>query len=174
MRTYGWVVGVAAAAGFAAGCNNQPAATPYAESEANAHDEHDHAHEHGPHGGHVVELADDHSTHGEFVVDEAGKVAKFYVLGGDLKTPVEATAVTMHAETAEGGENEVAFTPVGGGEKASEFTAPLDQFPTADVEKMHGHFHVTVAGKELNGDLSHDHDHEDGHDHEEHAEPAMK
>ena len=51
-------------------------------------------------GGHVVELSDDHTVHGEFIVDSEAKVARFYILGEDLKTPVEATAVTMHAEGA--------------------------------------------------------------------------
>ena len=171
MRSFGWVLGVAAAAGFAAGCNSQQGGTPYAQSAGGTHEEHgEHEHEHGPHGGHVVELSEDHKTHGEFAIDEAGKVAKFYVLGEDLKTPVEATAVNFHAETADGGEKEVAFTPVGGGDKGSEFTAPIDQLPSADIEQLKGHFHVTVAGQELSGDLTHDH----GHEHGEHAEPAAK
>lgn len=173
MRMYGWVFGLVVLAGYVVGCNSEQGATPFEEAEkAEAgHDEHEHHHE-GAHGGHVVELGDDHKVHGEIVIDEAAKVAKFFVTGEDLKTPVEATAVTMHAEGDNGEEKEIAFVPAGGGEKGSEFTVALDQLPTTDVEQLHGHFHVTVDGNEMAGDLAHDHDHahEHDHEHEEHAE----
>ena len=113
-------------------------------------------------------LSEDHSVHGEFVVDAEAKLARFYVLGEDLKTPVEATAVTMHAEGENGEEKEVTFEPAGG-EKAGEFTVALDQLPSSDIEQLFGHFHVTVNGEELHGDLAHDHDHAHEHEHE-HAE----
>ena len=174
MRTYAWILGFAALSGFVAGCNGQQAGTPYADAEQGvAADEEgqDHHHE-GPHGGHVVELAEDHSIHGEFVVDSAANVARFYVLGADLKSTIEATEVVFHAETADGGEAEVKMTPAGGGEKGSEFTAPLDGLPSKDIEQLHGHFHVTVEGKELAGDLTHDHDHDHDHAHEEPAKPT--
>jgi hypothetical protein len=172
MRMYGWVFGLVVAAGYVVGCSSQQGGTPYSEAEQApaAHDEHEHHHE-GPHGGHVVELGEDHSVHGEFVIDTEGKVARFYLLGEDLKTPVEATAVSMHAEGQNGEEQEVTFEAAGGGEKASEFTVPLDQLPSSDIEQIHGHFHVSAAdGKELSGDLAHDHDHE--HEHEGEEAPA--
>lgn len=170
MRMYGWVFGLAVTAGYVVGCNSQQGGTPYGEAEQApaSHDEHEH-HE-GTHGGHVVELSKDHTVHGEFVVDAEGKVARFYVTGEDLKTPVEATAVAMHVEGDNGEEQTVEFEPAGGGDKGSEFTAELDKLPTSDVEQLHGHFHVTVDGKELSGDLAHDHDHEG----EEHAEGGEK
>ena len=173
MRMYGWVFGLAVTAGYVVGCNSQQDATPYGEAEQAeaSHDEHEHHHE-GTHGGHVVELSDDHSVHGEFVVDAEAKVARFYVTGEDLKTPVEATAVTMHAEGENGEEAEIAFEPATP-EKASEFTVALDQLPSSDIEQLHGHFHVTVNGEELAGDLAHDHGHEHEHEHAEgeaHAE----
>lgn len=179
MRIYGWVFGLVVIAGYVVGCSSEQGGTPYGEAEqAPAAEEHEHHHE-GPNGGHVVELSDDHTVHGEFIVDSEAKVARFYILGEDLKTPVEATAVTMHAEGGEGEEAELTFEPAGGGEKASEFTLALDQLPSSDIEQLFGHFHVTVDGKELAGDLTHDHDHDHGHDHaegehahegEEHAE----
>ncbi len=171
MRMYGWVFGLVVTAGYVVGCNSEQGATPYAEAEKAeaAHDEHEHHHE-GAHGGHVIELSDDHKVHGEFVIDAAAKVGRFYVTGEDLKTPVEATAVMIHTEGDGGEEMEVPLEAVGGGEKASEFTIALDKLPSSDIEQLHGHFHVTVGGEELSGDLSHDHDH--AHEHEEHAEPA--
>ena len=168
MRMYGWVFGLAVTAGYVVGCNNQQATTPYADAEVAPadHDEHEHHHE-GPHGGHIVELAGDHSVHGEFVLDTEGKVARLYLYGEDLKTPVQATAVTFHAEGDNGEEQEVTMEPAGGAESASEFTASIDQLPSGDIEQLFGHFHVTVDGKELSGDLAHDHDHDhEGHSHE--------
>lgn len=165
MRMYGWVFGLVVTAGYVVGCNNQQATTPYADAEQAPADHDDHHHHEGPHGGHVIELTDDHSVHGEFVVDAEGKVARLYLLGEDLKTPVEATAVTFHAESETGEEVEVAMQPTGGTGSASEFTAALDQLPSSDIEQLFGHFHVTVGDKELSGDLAHDHDHE-GHSHE--------
>jgi hypothetical protein len=162
MRMHAWAILLAVTAAYLSGCNRQQAETPYGQAEM-APVDHDHHHHEGPHGGHVVELTDDHSVHGEFVIDTTANVARFYVLGEDLQTPVEATAVTMHVEGQDGEEVELAFQPVGGGESASEFTIPLDQLPTHDIEQLHAHFHVTVEGEELHGDLSHDHDHH--HDH---------
>lgn len=172
MRMYVWVFGLAVTAGYVVGCSNQEATTPYSEADeaAAGHDEHEHHHE-GPHGGHIVELATDHSVHGEFIVDSEGQVAKFFLYGEDLKTPVEASAVTFHAEGENGEEVEVAMQPAGGGEKASEFTAPLAELPSSDIEQLFGHFHVTVDGEEIGGSLEHDHDHDHEHEHE-HAEHA--
>jgi hypothetical protein len=169
MRMYGWVFGLVVAAGYVVGCNSQQGATPYNEAgKAPATDDHEHEHHEGPHGGHVVEFGDDHKVHGEFVIDNEAKVARLYLLGEDLKTPVEATSVEMHEDGANGEEVEIPFEPAGGGDKASEFTAPLDKLPSSDVEQLHGHFHATVNGQELAGDLSHDHEH--GHEHAESGE----
>jgi hypothetical protein len=161
---YGWVFGLAVTAGYVVGCNSQQATTPYADAESAPADHDEHEHEEGPHGGHIVEFGGDHSVHGEFVLDGEGKVAHLYLYGEDLKTPVEATAVTFHAEGDKGEEQEVAMEPAGKAEKASEFTAPLDQLPSQDVEQLFGHFHITVDGKALTGDLSHGHE---GHSHDE-------
>lgn len=171
MRMHVWVFGLAVTAGYVVGCNNQEATTPYSEAEdaAAGHDEHEHHHE-GPHGGHVIELSDDHSVHGEFVVDNEAKVARLYLLGEDLKTPVKGTAVTFHAEGESGEEVEIAMQPAGEAESASEFTAPLTELPSSDIEQLFGHFHVTIDGKEVEGSLEHDHDHAHEHEHEEHAE----
>lgn len=172
MRISGWLFGLVVIAGYVVGCGSEQGGTPYGEAEqAPPAEEHEHHHE-GPHGGHVVELDDDHSVHGEFVIDTEGKVARFYLLGEDLETPVEGTAVVLHSEGGEGEEAEIVFEPAGGGEKASEFTVALEQLPSSDAEQIFGHFHVTADGKELSGDLAHDHDHAHEHEHgegEEHA-----
>lgn len=168
MRMHVWVFGLAVTAGYVVGCNNQQATTPYADAEKAPADHDEHAHHEGPHGGHIVELGGDHSVHGEFVVDADAKLARLYLFGEDLKTPVEATSVVFHAEGEQGEEQEVTMEAAGGAEKASEFTAALDQLPSSDIEQLSGHLHVTVDGKELAGDLTHDHDHEHEHG-EEHS-----
>ena len=167
MRKYGWLAASALLVGALIGCNQEGDAVPYADADQApaGHEEHVHAHE-GPHGGHVVELTEDHSVHGEFVIDEEAKLARFYLLGEDLETPIEGTAVSMHA-TTEAGEAEVTFEPAGGAESASEFTLPLDQLPSTDIEALEGHFHVTADGQELSGDLAHDHGHDHDHEHAE-------
>ena len=100
MRIYGWVFGLVVVAGYVVGCSSEQGGTPYGEADqAPAAEEHEHHHE-GPNGGHVVELSDDHSVHGEFVIDTTAKVARFYLLGEDLKTPVEGTAVTNFFTTS--------------------------------------------------------------------------
>ena len=175
MRTYAWILSFAALTGFMAGCNTGTDGKPYSETEKNAaDDEHagEHAHEHGAHGGHVIELANDHSVHGEFVIDDAARIARFYLTGPDLKTPVEASSVMFHPDGVEGAKatSEIALTSVGGKAMASEFEISVDSLPSPDIEKLAGHFHAKVGDKELTGNLTHDHDHD--HDHEMAPAPA--
>lgn len=167
MRIYGWLFALVVAAGYVVGCSSEQGGTPYGEADqAPPSEEHHHHHHEGPHGGHVVELSDDHSVHGEFVIDTEGNVARFYVLGEDLETPVEATSVVLHSEGGEGEEIEIVFEAAGEGEANNEFTVALDQLPSSNAEQIFGHFHVTVDGQDLSGDLNHDHDHDHSHDHD--------
>ncbi len=139
-------------------------------TDTHGHD-HDHHHE-GPHGGHVIELTADHSFHGELTFAAEGRKITVYILGGDLETavPVDLDAVELHLEVADGeAELKLTAAPQAGDPegKASVFVAEGDAVPASidDIEKIHGHLHVTIDGKALSGDIVHDHDHDD-HDHD--------
>lgn len=160
------------------GCPAQEDGVKYSDAEANTdthgHD-HDHGHHDGPHGGHVIELTDDHTVHAELTFDKAGPKITVYILGEDVETPLPVAIDAVHLDLEGDGDEEieVALTPAPlEGEAdgtSSVFVAEGDQVPAGidDIEKIHGHLHVTVDGNELEGDIEHDHDH-DEHDHEGH------
>jgi hypothetical protein len=136
----------------------------------------EHAHEHGPHGGHIIELGEE-EYHAEVVVDEARKLT-VYLLGPDAATaaPIAAesiafelgdldapTVLTLNAVPLEG-------EPEG---QSSRFEAAADALPESvhDIEELHGAVVVDVGGLSYVGALSHDHDHGHDHDHDHgHAE----
>ncbi len=141
-----------------------------------------HSHEHGPHDGHVLELASDHSVHGELCLDEGGKSMTFYVLGSDLKTPLPAESIKFEVDTDDD-EVELASTanPLEGEEegKCSRFTVDSSSLgELKDLESVHAHVHVMIDGKEFEGALEHNHGHGDeghGHDdHDDHGEHGHK
>lgn len=142
----------------------------YGDAEEN-HD-HDHHHE-GPHGGHVIELTEDHSAHLEVTMGE-DRTITIYVLADDVETaiPVAVGDVIFELEGEDDSEIELELTPMpveGEPEGTSSvFVVKADKVPEeiTDIEKLHGHIHITIDGKEYEGELEHDHDHE-GHDHEE-------
>lgn len=137
---------------------------------------HDHEHEAGPHGGHIVELTDDHSVHLEVTLDPSDRKVTLFLLGGDLETPlpVKVDEIEFELDQEDGNEVELVLTPQpleGEAEgMASVFIAAGDKIPATvtDIEKLHGHVHVTVNGKELTGGLEHDHD-EDAHEDDDHG-----
>lgn len=138
-----------------------------------SHGGHSHAHEEGPHHGHILELASDHSVHGELCLDEGGKSLTFYVLGGDLKTPKLAESIEFEVEDGDD-ETELTSTanPLEGEEdgKCSRFTIDSSSLgEMKDLESLHAHVHVIIDGQEYEGALEHDHEHghEDGHDHDD-------
>ncbi len=149
-----------------------------AESDG-SHGGHSHAHEEGPHGGKIVELASDHSVHGEVCLDEGGKSLTFYILGGDLKTPKLAESIEFEVDE-DGDEKELPSTPkpLEGEEdgKCSCFTVDSSSLgEMKDLEHLHAHVHVIIEGQEYKGAVA-DHEHDDhaahgeeGHeDHDEH------
>ncbi|MFK7821866.1 MAG: hypothetical protein AB8G99_24420 [Planctomycetaceae bacterium] len=148
--------------------------TPYedaAESDG-SHGGHSHAHEEGPHGGKILELADDHSVHGELCLNEDGKSMTFYVLGGDLKTPKPAESIKFEIEE-EADEKVLPSTPspLEGEEdgKCSRFTIDASSLGSLDLDHMEAHVHVMIDGTEFEGGLEHDHDHGDHGDHDGHG-----
>lgn len=143
------------------------------QNEDHGHD-HDHGHHEGPHGGHIIELTDDHSAHLEVTMG-GDRTITLYVLGADLETPLPVAVGDILFELeGEGDEElELELTPMpADGEAegtASVFVVKAESVPEAidDLEKLHGHVHITIDGKEYEGELEHDHGHE-GHDHDEH------
>lgn len=159
-------VGLALVATVFIGCGDGESSTyqsyeKAAESDG-SHGGHSHAHEAGPHGGHIIELASDHSVHGEVCLDEGGKSLTFYVLGGDLKTPKVAESIEFEVEEGDE-EKELPSTPKpldgeeGGASCFSIDSSSLGELK--DLEHLHAHVHVIIGGQEYEGAVSHDHAH---------------
>ena len=132
----------------------------------------------GPHGGSILELTADHSVHGELVLENPDDPARgtFYLLGGDLKTPVVATSVQMALADPEGEADDVLLdlVPSGGdGQESAEWTFERSRLPgDGVVEGMEGDLTVLIDGQQYETafaagpDDHEEHDHE-GHDHGE-------
>ncbi len=143
----------------------------YKQADKTAASGHGHEHaEHGPHGGHLIELGD-HEYHGEVVFDAKDKKVTVYLLGHELDKaqPIADKEITLNLM-------------IDG--KASPFVlkaAPLEGEPEGkssrfelagdltvaehikDEEDLKGNLSVTIDGKPYSGDIEHDHDHD--HDH---------
>ncbi len=139
-----------------------------------SHGGHSHAHEEGPHGGKIIELATDHSYHGELCKSDDGKSLMFFVLGSDLKTPVPADSIEFEVDK-DGEEAELPSTakPLDGEAegKSSVYSIDISSLGDVDLDHFAAHVHVMVDGKELEGGLAHDHDHgheDHGDDHDDH------
>ncbi|MEX0726595.1 MAG: hypothetical protein WEB58_20630 [Planctomycetaceae bacterium] len=136
-----------------------------------AHDhDHDHGHGHGPHEGHLLELGE-HEYHAEVVFDGASRNLTVYILGADAKSPLPIANDAVVFELEEGeDELELAITAVpleGEPEgKSSRFEVAGDAVPERikSEEDLEGHLHITIEGKEFEGELHHDGDHEHGHE----------
>ena len=154
-----------------AGCGSEEG-TAYTDSEVGAGDADAvaevHHHDDGPHDGHVIEFAGDHSVHGELVV--AGGTATLYMYGSDFDTPLDAEKVVFEMDDeSEGGMTSLDFTGSGiadpaDAEPSAEWQLTDAAVPAGGVEEMEGTFYVTIDDEVYEGRLEHgDHDHE-GHD----------
>jgi hypothetical protein len=128
-------------------------------------------HAHGPHDGHVVELGGD-DYHAEVTYDAAGRTLTVYLLQSDLKTPLGTEATTLSVrltidEKKEAFELTAAETGKTAEGLATEFKQTGSQLPESikDAEGLIGEVVVTIGGKQLRGDITHDHGHDHGHDH---------
>ena len=157
------------------GCESDDGQVYDAADPMNHDDEHVHAEaahaEFGPHGGRIIELTKDHSLHGELVMDADDPArGRFYLLGGDLKTPVTADRVALFLDDPETGEEtniEAAEVGGDGNEDTGEWSFRLDLVPGDDAE-VAGEVKVVVDGQEYEGAFGPaDHDHA-GHDHAGH------
>ena len=137
-----------------------------------------HHHEHGPNGGHVIELGDDEMYHAELVFDNESRKTTMYSLDGEVKSPVpiDATDIELHLE-GDSDEHELMLMAVplksDGEGKSSRFELAGDKLPESikNEEDIKGHLHVKIGDAMRNGDIEHDHDHgKEGHKHEDEKE----
>lgn len=110
---------------------------------------HDHDHHHGPHDGEIAEVGDDADTHLEIVHDEKAGKLTVYVLGKDMKTPVNlAEAPKLNLKSKKGN-------------KQLEMTGKDSKWEATDdllKEEPDGRVQVKLAdGKKYNVKLEHHH-----------------
>ena len=165
-------LGVAASLGFAGCTPTEPAARPFTDKDNVTNTAPpEHAHVHGPNGGHIVELGEE-EFHAEvamdkdrkltvYLLDEAVKAAK-PVENGTMRivTKVDAKDVTLDLVAA----------PLDGEKdgKCSRFELAADKVPGAimDIEGLTGDLSLKVGDKTLKTSLTEEHDHgHEGHAH---------
>jgi hypothetical protein len=132
-------------------------------------DPQDHAHAHGPHEGHIVELGGE-DYHAEVTFDPATRKLEVYLLQSDVKTALPTEAESVSARLDIGGEKQefklsaakLAEDPEG---KASHFVLTEGALPDSvkDAEGLHGEIVVTIGGAQYRGNITHDHDHDHAH-----------
>lgn len=129
-------------------------------------EEHDHHHEEGPHGGHILEFGDYHAE-----IAFADGVVSLYPLSDDIKTavPLEGTTVVLNLVVGE----ETKEIPLGADPQegdaegaASKFSSAAGSLPDSvkDIEDIVGSVVVTKGDDKLTAKIEHDHDHHH-HDH---------
>jgi hypothetical protein len=134
---------------------------------------HEHHHEHGPHGGHIIELGEE-EYHAEVAVSGAkSKTLHVYLLGPDGKKPqtTDQKEVTLNLTVEKKPvQLKLAAAPLKGepeGQSSHFEAAVSDEIGphVRDIEALKGRLVATIGGKQYTADLAHDHDHDD-HDHE--------
>lgn len=163
------------------GCNQSKDEYLPVEEGVEVVEEHAHAHEAGPHGGHLIELGD-HDFHAELVFDKETKKITVYVLEHE---PEETHAIDSKELALNLMIDEqpaqfllLAVSQEGDPEgKSSRFELAGDEQITEhihDEEDLHGRVNVKIDGKDYSGEIAHDHGHddedhahEDDHDHED-------
>lgn len=127
------------------------------------------AHEHGPNGGHILELGQE-EYHAEVAIDPTSRKLSVYLLDEHVKgnKPVENGTVTIEAMVdGKATALELTAAPQDGETdgKASRFELAGDKLPgaIADIEGLTGKLTLKVGEKSLTAEIGHDHDH--GHAH---------
>jgi hypothetical protein len=142
-----------AAAAFAA-CGKEPApsGSPAGKTGGTPVDApHD---DHGPrHGGHILEVGDEHAAHLEIVHDAATGTLTAYVYDGDMKPiAVEAPVINL----TKGG-TQVAMTPLSGaGPKADAWKA-VD--PALQADPLDGRMRLKIGDRTYQPMLEDEHGH---------------
>lgn len=165
-----------------AGCNPPPPKpvtgnTPVSQGHDHGNDHHHD--EHGPNGGHIIELG---PHHGEVAMAPTREIS-VYILGGDAKTatPLEGATVQVVVKVEDKDVTlDAKATPKEGetAEKCSRFVVAADAVPASikDIEDVVGKVDLKVKDTTISGKIEHDHGHDHDHDHADHKDekPAAK
>ncbi len=156
------LMGLCLAFPWLSGCGGSQPVRTFSSQDDVEHAE-EHAHDHGPHGGHVVELGGE-DYHAEVVFDAATRKLTVYLLGADLKTPLPVEAENLAARLKIGEQTQeflLAAAPQEGeeGGKSSRFTQAEGSLPESiqDAEDLHGEVVVSFGGTQYRGEITHDH-----------------
>lgn len=171
----GWM-GVVGILWIASGCNGGGEGYEEVEHAPVVEEDADHHHdEHGPHGGHLIELGN-HEYHAEIVFDAETKKITVYILGAEPDEPYaiaqsEVTFNLMYDETSE--QLKLAAAPQEGDAEGKSSRFELADHPTVaehveDEEDLEGRLSVVIDDTPYSGAIVHDHDHEHEHGEEDH------
>ena len=126
-----------------------------------------HAHELGPHKGHLIELGNE-EYHGELVHDEKSGTVTVYILDstGKNAVPIEGKDVTINVKHGKEAEQfKLASSPDQGDPqgKSSRFVSKDKHLlEDLDAEDTQATLVVQIEGKQYRGKIAHDHaDHKD-------------
>ncbi len=125
-----------------------------------------HEHEHGPHGGHLVELGEE-EYHAEVAFDPKTAKITIYILDSTAKNPAPTDSKEITLKLALDGKTE-AFA-VGAAPQSGDPPGKSSRFELAghagikshikDEEDLKGSVNATIAGKSFSGEIKHEHSH---------------
>jgi hypothetical protein len=125
-----------------------------------------HEHEHGPHGGHLVELGEE-QYHAEVVFDAKAAKITIYILDGTAKNPSPTEAKEITLKLAIGGKPESFSVPAA--PQTGDPQGKSSRFELAgnagikshikDEEDLKGSVTATLGGKSFTGEIKHEHEH---------------
>ena len=137
------------------------------------HGDHDQEHAHateGPHGGSIIELGTE-EFHAELVHDDEAGSVMIYFLDSTAKqvAPIDAGEVSINLRHDGNAEQfKLAASPTEGDPqgKSSRFvSAEKELAEDLDRSDARGQLVATISGKQYRGNIEHDHDHGEEHQH---------
>lgn len=144
-----------------AGCTAEK--TDTAQQANGPNHEHDHSHESGPHGGHLIELGDE-QYHLEWNHDDEAHALTFYVLDGAAKNEVKIPAENLQINVSVGEDTKSFDVPAvrADGEDTTALfeTDDEDLFALIEDESVKATIDAQIDGKPFQGTIEHHH-----HDH---------
>jgi hypothetical protein len=151
-----------------AGCTGGSSTPAGGGSKAAAEHDHDHEHaQHGPHGGHLMEIGEE-EYHAEWTHDESGKVT-FYILGPEAKkeVPVAAAEITIDVKVGDHAPQQFQLAAVNPQDGKSAVFETVNQqlvgvLETLKSESVVATLHVPINGKTYDQRIQ---EHEHGHEH---------
>ena len=163
---------VAASLGLAGCTPSEPAGRPFgAGDNVNNTAPPEHAHVHGPNGGHIIELGEE-EFHAEVAMDKDRKLT-VYLLDEAVKAAKPVENGTMQIVTKVDTQDvtlDLVAAPLDGEKdgKCSRFELAADKVPGAimDIEGLTGDLSLKFGDKTLKTSLTEEHDHgHEGHAH---------